>query len=95
MFTRMTTFQANPATLDAVEKSMPAVSEQIKKVTGLVNCYASWTGDGSGCVVAVYESQELGKAATDQIRTIWGSLASLLTAAPVSTEYENVVDLKA
>lgn len=94
MYTRITTFKADPTKLDALEKSMDAVREQLKKVSGMVHCYSSWTGSGSGAVFAVYESQELAKAAADQVRSVWGSLAGMLTAPPSSSEYENVVDLK-
>jgi hypothetical protein len=73
---------------------MDTAREQLKKVSGMVHCYSSWNGSGSGSVFALYESQELAKAAADQVRSIWGSLASMLTAPPTSSEYENVVDLK-
>ncbi|MEO8546212.1 MAG: hypothetical protein ABJA49_18295 [Betaproteobacteria bacterium] len=95
MFARMTTSQTDPAKLDAMIKAIGAASEQLKKISGVVTAYTSWDANGSACTFAVYESQEAAKAATDQVRAIWASLAGMLTAAPVSREYENVLDLMA
>jgi hypothetical protein len=94
MFTRLTTFQADKTKLDALEKSMSAVREQLKTVSGLVSCYSSWAANGSGCVVAVYESKDLAEAGAEKARVIWGSLASMLTAPPSTSVFENVADLK-
>ena len=95
MYLRVTTTQADPAKLAALENAMGTVRDQIKKVSGLIDCYTAWTGNGHGVTIAVYESQEMAERATDQIRAVWGSIGSMLADPPSTSVYENVIDLKA
>ncbi|HUX31819.1 MAG TPA: hypothetical protein VMV78_14520 [Thiobacillus sp.] len=95
MYARITTFQADPSKLDAIEKMTDSIREQLKKVSGLTACYTCVNESGSGVTVAVYESQEHADRGSDQTRAIWASLASLLTAPPNIQTYDNVTDLKA
>ena len=62
----------------------------VAAVAGLTIAIAAWTDDGSGSVTAVYESQEAAEAAQDQIASIWGKMADLLTAPPAVAGYTNV-----
>lgn len=95
MYARITTFQYDPAQTEAMEKMLSPAAEKIKKLPGLVKCYASWNAAGNGNVTAIYESEAAATAAAETAKTILGGMASVFTAAPVSQGHDQVRDLTA
>lgn len=90
MYARITTFKVKAANLS----EMPAKIEEMKPATralpGIVDIYSCWRADGQGVVTAVYKDKASAESATEQIKAIWGSLSSMLTAAPMTETYDHV-----
>lgn len=95
MYARITTTQSDPAQIATMEKLLSSAAEKIKNLPGLVNCYVSWNAAGQGNVTAIYESEAAATAAAETAKAIFGSMAGIFTAAPVTQGHDQVRDLKA
>lgn len=86
MHTRVTTFEAND--IESIEAQLDAISEKSKSIPGVIHMHASWTGEGKGVVVAIYESKEAAAAGQAHALGIWNSIITHLSGMPESVEYE-------
>ena len=93
MYARVTTYHCDPARLDGMESKLEEIKGQIKLISGAVDVYSAWRSDGHGVGMAIYESQEVAEAASEQVQAIWEDLAGFLTAAPSAEVYDNVAHL--
>jgi hypothetical protein len=78
-----------------MEKLLGPAAEKLKKLPGMVKCYASWNAAGNGNVTAIYESEAAATAAAETAKAILGSMASVFTAAPIIQGHDTVHDLTA
>ena len=63
MYARLTSYQCDPARLDDLTATLDSIRADIKAISGLVNVYSVWRGDGQGVTVAIYDSQASAEAA--------------------------------
>ena len=90
MYARVTTFQSDPSRIDEMNDIRNSIKGQLADVAGLTVAYAAWNDDGSGSVMAVYESQDAAEAVQDQIASLWGQLGEVFTEPPTAVGYTNV-----
>jgi len=93
MYTRITSFKVNAASLSALPAKVKEMSAGAKALPGIVDIYVSWRADGQGVVTSVYKDKPSADSATAQIAAIWGGLAGMLTAAPTTEAYDTVEHL--
>ena len=93
MYTRVTTYQADPARLNELTAKLPQIKAKLGKMDGLVDWYASWRADGHGVIFSVFEDQASADASLSQVRELWAGLAGLLKAPPRAEGFENVETL--
>ncbi len=92
MFARVSTFKATD--IAAIENQINELGALSAAIPGQIRSEAIWSADGSGMVVAVYESEEAAKGAQDHALKIWASVLPHLAAAPETTEYSRVQIMK-
>ena len=90
MYTRVTTFQADPSKLDEMAAQVDGVAAEISGIAGLNVAHVSWRDDGAGNVTAIYESQQAAEAATEQVMGVWSKLAEYLASSPTTETYNSV-----
>lgn len=95
MYARLTSYRCDPARLDELTATLEGIRADIKAISGLVDVYSVWRGDGQGVTVAIYDSQASAEAAAEQVAGIWSKVADLLVGAPNPQTYENVEQLTA
>jgi hypothetical protein len=95
MYARITQLQIDPFKLAEMRAALPGIGGTLQGIAGMVECKTCWDDSGKGLVFALYESQAHAEAASGTVRGVLGSLASLLTAAPVPSAGTEVFDLLA
>lgn len=92
MYGRMTTFKARD--IAAVEAQLEEIGKKAGSFAGQLRSEVLWNDDGSGIVVAIYESEEAAKEAAAGVAAIWGGLMPLMEGAPTTTEFSKVHFMK-
>lgn len=87
MYIRLTTFNAND--MDALVAKVEGMRDEFKSIPGLNSLRSYMNEDGSGIVIAVYDTQAAAEAGAAFSQAIWGKLASLLTALPETKMFAN------
>ena len=89
MFTRVSTFKCDPARVDEVAKLVDKLGPAMKEVPGLLHSSVSWRNDGSGVIVAIYESEGKAARAVERIQAVWSEALELLIEPPQIATYRN------
>ncbi len=89
MFTRVSTFKCDAGRLDEVATLVDKLAPVMKQVPGIVHSSVSWRDDGSGVIVAIYESETKAAAAVETIQAVWAEALTLLTEPPQIATYKN------
>lgn len=92
MYGRTTYFRASD--IEAVEAQLEELGRKSSELPGQTRSQVVWNDDGSGMVMAIYDSEESAKVAAAGAAEIWGSLMPLLEEPPKTTEYTNVHVMK-
>jgi hypothetical protein len=90
MYARVTSFKIDPSRLGELPGKIKQMQPVARDLPGVVDIYAAWRADGQGMVTAIYQSKAHADAAGAKISTLWGDLASLLSAAPRTDVYDTV-----
>lgn len=93
MYTRITSFKANSASLSDLPAKVKEMSAGAKALPGIIDIYVSWRADGQGVVASIYKDKASAESATAQITAIWGGLAGMLAAPPTTEAYDTVEHL--
>ena len=94
MYARVTNFQCDPARLDEMDSIREDIRGHLGGIDGLMSVNAAWNDDGTGTVMAIYESAEAAQAAADSIAELWGKMATVMTAAPEAVGYLHVDNMR-
>jgi len=89
MFTRVSTFKCDPDRLEQVAELVDKLAPVMKRVPGILHSSVSWRDDGSGVIVAIYESETKAAAAVETIQVVWAEAQVLLTEPPQIATYKN------
>ncbi|MEO9821010.1 MAG: hypothetical protein ABJ370_07385 [Paracoccaceae bacterium] len=84
----------NATDIVAIEMQLDAVGKKAALLLGQISSQVIWNDDGSGIVVAIYDSEASAKAAADSFTEIWGGLMPLLEGAPETREFAKVHVMK-
>jgi len=90
MYARVTSFKVDPSRLNELPAKIKEMQPAAKALPGIVDIYAAWRSDGQGTVTAIYRSKADADSTVAKIQALWGTLASLLTAAPHTDAYDMV-----
>jgi len=93
MYARVTSFQAKPDTIDAMESRLSGIADKVSALPGMVSCVTVWNADGAGQVTALYESEAAANDASAAIQSVWGGLMDLLSGAPEVVTYQSAQKL--
>ena len=89
MFTRVSTFKCKPDRVDEITAFIDKLAPVMRDVPGLVHSSVSWRADGSGVVVAIYESESKAARAIESIQAVWIQALELLIEPPQIATYKN------
>ena len=89
MFSRITTFQCKPDRVDDITDFIEKLAPVMRDVPGLLHSSISWREDGSGVVMAIYESEGKAARAIEAIQAVWIQALELLTEPPQIATYKN------
>ena len=93
MYARVTAFKVDPSRLGELEAKIKVMAPRAKALPGMIDAYGVWRADGQGVVVAVYRSKADADAAVGRLPAIWGDFVGLLSGAPRTDIYDNVVHI--
>jgi hypothetical protein len=93
MYTRVTTFQADPARLSELTAKLPDIKDQVSEMDGLVDWYIVWRGDGHGLVFTVFQDNASAEASLAEVRGIWNDIMGLLKMPPKVENFDSLVTL--
>jgi len=79
MYIRVTHYQMKPESVEAAKAVLHQMKDQIMAMPGMLRFTNSVNADGSGCVVAVVESQETSDANKEAVAAAWSKFAEHLT----------------
>ena len=64
MYTRITSFKANSASLSDLPAKVKEMATGAKALPGIIDIYVSWRADGQGVVASVYKDKASADSAT-------------------------------
>ena len=93
MHTRVSHYKVKPGKLDEAIAARDEMLPTIEKLPGLVRYLNLWNDDGTGAVVAVYESPAAAEAAAATAKDMWSSLADILEPEVTIQEFANGLEV--
>lgn len=94
MYARVTTYQCDPTKLAEMAAQMPAVKRAVESIDGILSTYTVWRADGQGVTMSIYSSEAAANAAVEQVKAVWGDMASFIVETPQIEAYEHVAHIK-
>jgi hypothetical protein len=82
MYYRMTRLHWFEERYDDVIALAESMRDRVEAIDGLVFAEVAKTGDGEGMIIAAYESESSFQVASDEVSSIVGELARLLSSTP-------------
>jgi hypothetical protein len=82
MYYRMTRLHWSEDRFDDVMSLAEAIRDRVEAIDGLMFAELAKTGDGEGMIIAAYQSESDYQAVSEEVASILGELARLLTSTP-------------
>ncbi len=92
MYIRVTHYQMKPGSVEPAKELMNQMKDQIMAMPGMLRFTNSLNADGSGCVVAVVESQEISDGNKEAVAAAWSHFADHLAGPPEPHGFDVFVD---
>lgn len=88
MYARITHFKMKSGSVETAKDMVHQMKDQIMALPGMEQFINTVNSDGSGCVVALVESQAISEANEDNVKAIWAHFGDHLESPPEPDGFE-------
>ena len=92
MHVRVTHYRVKPGRVDEAVAGRDELMPEIERIPGLKRYMNLWNDDGTGLVVAVYESKAAAEASAETAKAMWSRLSDLLEPDFSVQEFANIFE---
>ena len=92
MFARVTEYKMKSGSRDAATEKLNAMKSQILAMPGMLQFINVMNEDGSGCVIALVDSEETSNANAEAVAAAWAQFSDVLEAAPSAKGFDVIAN---